>query len=50
MDDLLIADPIATVHVEACVAFVADPEAPDGICGACGWLLDDHLAEPARAA
>jgi hypothetical protein len=33
---------IAVVHVESCLAFVDDVEAPGEVCQACGWLADEH--------
>jgi len=34
---------LAVVHVEPCLAFEGDNEAPDDVCSACGWLLDEHV-------
>jgi hypothetical protein len=42
--------PSPTVLAEACLAFEAEPEEP-GVCGACGWLEEEHQAaiEPATS-
>jgi hypothetical protein len=34
---------IAIVHAEPCLAFVGDNDAPDDVCDACGWLVDEHV-------
>lgn len=33
---------IAEVHLEACVAFVGEGGASDGVCLVCGYLGDEH--------
>lgn len=33
---------VAEVHLEACVAFVGESGASDGVCLVCGYLGDDH--------
>ena len=33
---------IAVVHVEPCLTFVDDVDAPDEVCQACGWLVEEH--------
>ena len=30
-----------TVLAEGCGAFAGDPDEP-GVCGTCGWLVDEH--------
>lgn len=33
---------LAVVQVEPCLSFTADNEAPEGVCEACGWLVEEH--------
>jgi hypothetical protein len=32
------------VRIETCARFCADHASPWPVCGACGWLEDDHAA------
>jgi hypothetical protein len=42
---------LAVVHLEPCLAFEGDNEAPDEVCHDCGWLVDEHVdIIPTRAA
>jgi hypothetical protein len=38
---------LAVVHAEPCLAFVGDNDAPDDVCHACGWLVDEHAVPTA---
>lgn len=33
---------LVEVHLEACVAFVSEPGAADGVCVVCGYLAGEH--------